>query len=204
MKKVFVFMALCIATLLLIPGAVYAADAEPDVGTIVQSGQTIVKYGLDAYYQIEVPVDLTLSMGRKIYDEVEVQNCLLDYGDMVVVNVTSNSYSDVGTHGYWNMLNEDDPSYKLSYHIHIVKEGIDSSGNVTYTNEGPVMKDVPFMKACFINFADNPHCVEVVDLEFYLPEQKEPVSGNYKDVLTFNAEIKPCDIAEHNHPVPLP
>lgn len=200
MKKVFVFTLICLALLLLVPGVVSAAD-DPliDSTTASQSGTTNVTFGFAALYQLTVPPDFVLSTRQVVFEEVTISNALLDPRTKVVVNISSENYNDsaLANEAAWRMKyvgndgNSDIEIY-LPYHLH--KADSNLQGEPTYVDDPStkVISRVELFSVCAEDLAYSGKSA-VQFLAFKLDSADIAYSGQYKDTISFTAEIKECN-----------
>lgn len=203
MKKVFVFTLICLALLLLVPGVVSAEETPVATGNSVQSGQTVVTYGVQAKYLLVVPPNFNISTGSAIHTGVRVSNGLLAEGTAVAVNVSSSFYntSAGSEQAAWRMvLNNNianiDTGKFISYHLHNAtrqETGTGANGNpiYSYTEHEKIESGVTFMYAPATAFSHGDG--EVVK---YLSFRVDAASlagislaGTYTDTLEFSAAI---------------
>ena len=203
MKKLFVFMILCLAFLLIVPGIVSAEDdtnGGESVGTIeshTKSGTTTITYGLHEVYQLIIPSDFTLDKNQAMYEDVVVANALLKPYTKVQVNVTSENYDE--SIGYpnpaWGMKHQDNDTEFVRYHLHLAE--YDATQNeYNEKQDGRLASGNVILEAHAEDFENGNGRIEAY-LKFFIPDtETADYAGNYKDELEFTATIVQC--TEHN------
>ena len=198
MKKVFVFTLICLALLLLVPGVVSAAEETPiDQSTVSQRGTTNVTFGFAALYQLTVPPDFVLSTRQVVFEDVTISNALLDPHTKVVVNISSPNYNNraLNNEAAWRMkyVGNDGSStidVYLPYHLH--KADL-INGDPTYDDSPStkVISGATLFSVCAEDLAYSGKSA-VQYLAFKLDSADIAYSGQYKDTISFTAEIKEC------------
>ena len=199
MKKVFVFTLICLALLLLVPGVVSAEETPIDQSTASQSGTTNVTFGFAALYQLTVPPDFVLSTRQVVFEDVTISNALLDPHTKVVVNISSRNYNDsaLANEAAWRMKyvgndGNSDINIYLPYHLHTAEPN--NQGEPTYVDD-PITKvrsGVELFSVCAEDLAYSGKSY-VQFLAFKLDSADIAYSGQYKDTISFTAEIKACN-----------
>ena len=163
MKKL-IALTLCLCTLLSLGTSAFATTI--DEGTIGNSANTTLQYGMDVGYIVEIPDAIRVDASGAGSASVKISNALLPSGTRLDVTILGNSYAD----GAWHMKDTQDANNKLGYTI---------TGNSVEFASGDVVLTV--------NAGEAYNSTKTCGLQLRIIDAITK-AGTYTDTLTFTVE----------------
>ena len=163
MKKL-IALTLCLCTLLSLGTSAFATTI--DEGTMGNSANTTLQYGMDVGYIVEIPDAIRVDASGAGSASVKISNALLPSGTRLDVTILGNSYED----GAWHMKDTQDANNKLGYTI---------TGNSVEFASGDVVLTV--------NAGEAYNSTKTCGLQLRIIDAITK-AGTYTDTLTFTVE----------------